>query len=208
MKRSVLFSFLTGLSLILMFTCGCMVLRGENFQDFSETYPQLAGELGCNDSTVALTINATHFANGQASPNPNTKGYYEEAFLEALKDQKLFRAIGKDVTDPDWSLKVDIREEEHFSEVGAAICGLTLGLVPAVDNIKIQGTATAFDKMGKEVTTFTANQDAKVVIEILLLLPWRTGIVDEVHSNLAKDIILQFAQFVQKYEGAKDVKRI
>ena len=129
-----------------------------------------------------------------------TKNRYVRALQKVLSNEHMFREIGMSVSDPDWSIKIDIREEEKFNEILSFLSGATLVLIPFVDSVEISAKATVYDKNGKELATLKSKQDVKIVFQTLFLFlaPWRNVISDQAQQNLIKDIILQLGELASQ----------
>lgn len=196
MKRTLLL-FLTLISITLC--SGCMAFRGAEFTDFSQIYPERVSQMPKSDLRVQAVVNARHYANGVlASASSKTKNIYVKTLENVLSNQHVFSEIGMAVSEPDWSIKFDIREEEHFNEILTIISGLTLCLIPTQTTVEISATAIVYDKDGKELATLKSKQDIKVVIQLFFLLPWRGGLAEQARQNLIKDIILQLGELASQ----------
>lgn len=198
MKRTVLL-FFTIISIVLH--SGCMAFRGAEFTDFSQIYPERVSQMPNSDLRVQTFVNARHYANGVVwSASSKTQNIFIKVLEKVLSNQHMFKEIGMSVSDPDWSVKFDIREEEKFNEILSVLSGATLVLIPFVDSVEISAKATVYDKDGKELATLKSKQDVKVVFQTLFLFlaPWRNVIYDQAQQNLIKDIVLQLGELASQ----------
>ncbi len=188
MKRTILSILLVCITVL----SGCMTFRGDDFKDFSQIYPERVSQIQKNDLRIQYIMNAGHYANGTlASSSQNTKIRYSRALEKELAVQQIFGEFGSAVSNPDWSIKIEIREEEHFNEILTLLSGFTLCIIPTQTSVDMIATATVFDKDGNQLKILSAKQDVNIIIQILFLLPWRGGLIEQAQENLFKDIILQ-----------------
>lgn len=193
MKRTLL-SILFLLVFITVLS-GCMAFRGEDFKDFSQIYPERTSQIQKNDFRIQYIMNAAQYTNGTLmSSSQKTKIRYSRVLEKVLAVKQIFGEFGSAVSNPDWSIKIDIREEEHFNEILALLSAFTLCIIPSQTSYDMIATATVFDKDGNQLETLSAKQDVKVLIQILFLLPWRGGLIEQAQENLFKDIILQLEE--------------
>jgi hypothetical protein len=201
MKRN-LSLLLCGMSIsVSVLFCGCMAVRGPAFTDLTAVYSQGAIQPPESKLRVQVLLNAKHWANGQIAESPTsaiTKERYNRVLDTVLSRQHMFAAIGTSVSNADWTVMCDIREEERYSQVGVICCGATLGLCPAVARVEMGCKATVYDKEGAVLAKLDAKQDVKLIMHILFLLPWRSGLFDEAQQNLVKDVLLQFRELAAK----------
>lgn len=194
MKRTLLLFFTI---IFITLYSGCMAFRGAEFTDLSQIYPERVSQIPKSDLRVQTFMNARHYANGVVwSASSKTQNIFIGVLEKVLNDQHMFKEIGMSVSDPDWSVKFDIREEEHFNEILSALSGATLVLIPFIDYVEISAKATVYDKDGKELATLKSKQDVKYVFQTLFLFlaPWRDVICNQARQNLIKDIVLQLGE--------------
>lgn len=195
MKRSILL-YLVVLS---MFFSGCMALKGENYKDFSSVYPKRVSQIPKSDLRIQYVMDAKHYANGiPASASLETKRRYVASLEKVLAEQYMFNQIGHAVADPDWSIKIDIQENEIANDLNILVCGFSLMLIPAKETIEIDATATVFNKDGRQLATLEAKQNADVYYHLFFLFPWNKGLFDEMQQNLLKDIVLQLGELASQ----------
>jgi len=197
MKQTLLFFTIISF----MLCSGCMSFRGSEFNDSSQGYPEKVSQITHSDLRVQSVVNARHYANGVvATSSSEANNRYIKILEKMLSDQHMFGEIGLSVSDPDWSIKIDIREEEKFNEINVILSGCTLLLIPCTDDIEISANATVYDKNGKELAILKSKQNFKYVLQTFLLFaaPWRNVVSDEAQENLIKDIILQLGELTNQ----------
>ena len=195
MKRPILL-YLVVLS---MFFSGCMAFKGKDYKDFSSVYPERVSQIPKSDLRIQYVMDAKHYANGvPASASLETKRRYVASLEKVLAEQYMFNQIGHAVADPDWSIKIEIQENEIANDLNVLLCGFSLMLIPAKASIEIDATATVFNKDGRQLATLKANQNADVYYHLFFLFPWHMGLLDEIQQNLLKDIVLQLGELASQ----------
>jgi len=174
-----------------------MAFRGGEFTDFSRTYPEKMAKMSKNELSVQIIVNARQYVNDelvQPAKSLDTKHRLLKTLEGVLLDQNVFREIGTQVSNPDWSVKLDIRKEEKFSFASAILTGLTLFLIPGQSYFETSAIATVYDNRGEEIAELNAKTDVKLIMQLFFMLPWRSGLFEEADRNLFKDLILQLSE--------------
>jgi hypothetical protein len=176
-----------------------MALKGNDYKDFSIVYPERVSQIPKSDLRIQYVMDAKHYANGiPVSVSLETKRRYVASLEKVLAEQHMFNQIGPAVADPDWSIKIDIQENEIINDLNVLVSGFSFMLIPAKETIEIDTTATVFNKDGRQLATLKANQNADVYYHLFFLFPWNMGLLDEIQQNLLKDIVLQLGELASQ----------
>jgi len=162
-KRTRLFLVMAG---IVTVSQGCMAYR-TRIPEPSKTYRERQGGY----LRARLTLNAEHWANGHAvqSAHRTCLDRHKKAALKAFSKCGLFREVGPAVSNPDIEIVVDSKEEERYIEALPAVCGLTLMIFPAWVDVATETRAKVTTVDGKPIESTSAQSEARVIIELLLL---------------------------------------
>ncbi|MBN1866396.1 hypothetical protein JW916_03795 [Candidatus Sumerlaeota bacterium] len=189
------------LALLLLFT-GCAMWRSDIDPNSRRYEPaRLSAGKPVEKKSLLLNIGVEHWANGESASDSDVNRVppFAKRATRLFRESGLFREVGTKVSHPDLELIVNVKEEERFSRVLAALCGITFLVIPAYDRVEYECTGYLKNAEGEEsdvLAEVTAKGEMKAVVGWLLLpaAPFSFSTQRRAIDDLFKSVLVQLAE--------------